>query len=121
MTPSRLRLIVRSKQDKNFISVSSFATKWYITLFVNTISFSTQLRIWDAFLLEGVDVIVVVSTAIIWSLRSEWWRRSSKGRTSRAAVDDKLPQNTSSRRKQTLSPYCHSSPASSSRKTRMPS
>lgn len=56
------------KQDKNYISVSSFATKWYITLFVNVLPFSTQLRIWDLFLYGGKDVLIITSTAIIWAL-----------------------------------------------------
>lgn len=54
--------------DKNYISVSSFATKWYITLFVNVLPFSTQLRIWDLFLYGGKDVLILTSTALIWTL-----------------------------------------------------
>ena len=57
--------------DASFISVSSFATKWYITLFATTVAFSTQLRIWDLFLLEGMDVLVITATAVIWVLKRE--------------------------------------------------
>ncbi|KIY50475.1 RabGAP/TBC, partial [Fistulina hepatica ATCC 64428] len=54
---------------KNMITSMSYATKWYITLFANTVPFQTMLRIWDAFLLEGVDVFCVVATAILWVYR----------------------------------------------------
>ncbi|KAM0752967.1 RabGAP/TBC [Meredithblackwellia eburnea MCA 4105] len=56
---------------KNNISTSAYATKWYITLFSNSVPFTTLLRIWDIFLLEGLDVLVVVGVAIIWSLRGD--------------------------------------------------
>jgi USP6 N-terminal-like protein len=51
------------------ISASSYATKWYITLFANTVPFQAQLRIWDALFFEGRDVLVMVSVAIVWALR----------------------------------------------------
>jgi hypothetical protein len=51
------------------VSTSSFATKWYITLFSTTLPFQTQLRVWDAFLLDGPDLMIIVSLAIIWSFR----------------------------------------------------
>jgi len=54
---------------KNMISSTSFVTKWYITLFANTVPFQTQLRLWDAFLLEGRDVLVVTAVAILWVLK----------------------------------------------------
>ncbi|KAL5519521.1 hypothetical protein ACEPAH_1204 [Sanghuangporus vaninii] len=54
---------------KHMISTTSYATKWYITLFANTVPFQTQLRMWDAFLLEGRDVFVIVAVAIVWVLR----------------------------------------------------
>lgn len=52
------------------ISASAYATKWYITLFANTVPFQTQLRIWDALLLEGQDVLVITSIALIYAYRS---------------------------------------------------
>ena len=51
------------------ISSTSYVTKWYITLFANSFSFQTQLRIWDAFFLEGQDIIIIVAVAIIWALK----------------------------------------------------
>ena len=54
------------------ISTTSYATKWYITLFANSVPFQTQLRIWDAFLLEGYDVFVAVAVAIVWVYRGEY-------------------------------------------------
>ncbi|KAG8897656.1 hypothetical protein FRB99_008005 [Tulasnella sp. 403] len=54
---------------KHMISSTSYATKWYITLFANCFPFQTQLRLWDAFFLEGRDVIVIIALSIIWVLR----------------------------------------------------
>jgi hypothetical protein len=52
------------------ISASSYATKWYITLFANSVPFQTQLRIWDALLLDGQDILVMTSLALIYAYRS---------------------------------------------------
>ena len=51
------------------ISTTSYATKWYITLFANSVPFQTQLRLWDVFLLEGYDVFIAVAVAIVWVYR----------------------------------------------------
>jgi hypothetical protein len=48
------------------ISTTSYATKWYITLFANSVPFHTQLRLWDAFFLDGPDIFIVVAVAIVW-------------------------------------------------------
>jgi USP6 N-terminal-like protein len=53
----------------HMISTTSYATKWYITLFANSVPFQTQLRLWDAFLLEGEDVFIAVAVAILWVYR----------------------------------------------------
>jgi hypothetical protein len=58
-------------QKKEMISTSSYATKWYITLFSTTLPFHSQLRIWDAFFLEGQDLLIVVSVGILWAFRGE--------------------------------------------------
>jgi len=55
--------------EKNMVSTTSYATKWYITLFTNSFPYQMQLRIWDAFLLEGQDVIVLFAIAIMWALK----------------------------------------------------
>ncbi|KAJ7431748.1 rab-GTPase-TBC domain-containing protein, partial [Mycena galericulata] len=55
--------------QKHTISTTSYATKWYITLFSNSVPFQTQLRLWDAFLLEGTDLFVAVAVAIVWAYR----------------------------------------------------
>lgn len=57
-------------QQRNMISSSSYATKWYITLFANSVPFQVQLRIWDAFFLEGLDALVLAAVGIIWSFRT---------------------------------------------------
>jgi len=54
---------------KHMISTTSYATKWYITLFANSVPFQTQLRLWDIFLLEGYDVYIAVAVAIVWVYR----------------------------------------------------
>ncbi|SNX86232.1 related to GYP5 - GTPase-activating protein for Ypt Proteins [Melanopsichium pennsylvanicum] len=55
--------------DQHMVVASSYATKWYITLFSNSIPFETQLRVWDAWLLDGQDVITLVAVALIWAHR----------------------------------------------------
>lgn len=54
---------------KHMISTTSYATKWYITLFANSVPFQTQLRLWDAFLLEGPDIFIVTAIAVVWVYR----------------------------------------------------
>ncbi|KAI0307618.1 rab-GTPase-TBC domain-containing protein [Multifurca ochricompacta] len=54
---------------KHTVSTTSYATKWYITLFANSIPFQTHLRLWDGFLLEGPDLFVIVAVSIIWAYR----------------------------------------------------
>ncbi|KAL1951377.1 hypothetical protein VTO73DRAFT_526 [Trametes versicolor] len=54
---------------KHMVSTTSYATKWYITLFANSVPFQMQLRLWDAFLLEGHDIFVIVAVAIVWVYR----------------------------------------------------
>ena len=51
------------------ISTTSYATKWYITLFANSVPFQTQLRLWDAFFLEGRDVFIITAIAIVWAFK----------------------------------------------------
>lgn len=60
---------VYSAFKDNMISTTSYATKWYITLFANSVPFQTQLRLWDVFLLEGHDLFVAVAVAIVWIYR----------------------------------------------------
>ncbi|KAG8967968.1 hypothetical protein FRC03_008989 [Tulasnella sp. 419] len=68
----RLLPDVYASFKKHLISSTSFATKWYITLFANTFPFQTQLRLWDAFFMEGRDVIVITAVAIIWVLQGKF-------------------------------------------------
>jgi len=51
---------------RHMVSTTSYATKWYITLFANSVPYQTHLRLWDAFLLEGPDLFVIVAVSIIW-------------------------------------------------------
>ena len=63
------------------IMPSAFATSWFMTLFANVLPYSTQLRVWDAFLLDGRDLIIIVAAAIV---------RSLEGRV--ATAEDALEQ-----------------------------
>jgi hypothetical protein len=54
---------------RHMVSTTAYATKWYITLFANSVPFQTQLRLWDVFLLEGPDTFVVIALAIVWTFR----------------------------------------------------
>jgi hypothetical protein len=56
--------------QRHMISTTSYATKWYITLFANSVPFQMQLRLWDAFLLEGYDIFIATAIAIVWVYRS---------------------------------------------------
>lgn len=51
---------------RHIVSTTAYATKWYITLFANSIPYQTHLRLWDVFLLEGPDLFVIVAVSIIW-------------------------------------------------------
>ncbi|EGG10898.1 uncharacterized protein MELLADRAFT_92261 [Melampsora larici-populina 98AG31] len=53
------------------IKSSSYATKWYLTLFTGTVPFQAQLRLWDVFFLRGMDVLILASVSIIYALRNE--------------------------------------------------
>ncbi|TXT15638.1 hypothetical protein VHUM_00141 [Vanrija humicola] len=55
--------------QKHMISSTAWGPKIYITLFVNTVPFNTQLRIWDALFLDGYDVMVCAVLAILWAYR----------------------------------------------------
>ncbi|KAG6841733.1 hypothetical protein C0991_007619 [Blastosporella zonata] len=55
---------------KHGVSTTAYATKWYITLFCGSVPFQMQLRMWDAFLLEGYEVFVGVAVAIVWVYRA---------------------------------------------------
>ncbi|KAJ8582114.1 RabGAP/TBC [Rhizopogon salebrosus TDB-379] len=55
---------------KHMIYTTSYAAKWYITLFANSVPLQTQPRLWDAYLLEGPDLFVAMAVAIAWVYRS---------------------------------------------------
>ncbi|GAA6059479.1 hypothetical protein JCM10212_002222 [Sporobolomyces blumeae] len=58
--------------NDQFISTSAFATKWYITLFANSVPFATQVRLWDGLLLDGLDFLIVTAVAIIWHFQHDF-------------------------------------------------
>ncbi|KAK6343201.1 hypothetical protein TWF730_010801 [Orbilia blumenaviensis] len=64
--------LVSQKLETLGISVLSFGTRWYLTLFNYSIPFAAQLRVWDVFLLLGddelggtLDVLHATSAALI--------------------------------------------------------
>ncbi|KAK0560017.1 hypothetical protein OC844_004021 [Tilletia horrida] len=56
--------------DEHYIDSSSYATKWYITLFVNTVPFETQLRMWDIIFLDGQDALVGIALGVLWGIQN---------------------------------------------------
>jgi hypothetical protein len=64
---------------QQMISTTSYATKWYITLFANSVPFHTQLRLWDAFFLDGPDLFIVVAVAIVWVHKGEFGQVAGLG------------------------------------------
>lgn len=85
---------------KHMISTTSYATKWYITLFSNSVPFQTQLRLWDAFLLDGQDVFVTVAIAVVWAYRGNLLVHAQQPKTLSLHV-----QITSRRIRRTLRQY----------------
>lgn len=98
---------------KHMVSTTSYATKWYITLFANSVPFQMQLRLWDAFLLEGHDIFVIVAVAIVWVYRGErhCWMLCEDTLT-------RCSQITSLRSRRTSRLYCRCSLRSLYRKTK---
>ncbi|KAH9814349.1 rab-GTPase-TBC domain-containing protein [Melampsora americana] len=60
------------------ITTSSYATKWYLNLFTGTVPFEAQLRLWDVFFLRGMDVLILASVSIIYALRNEIGRCTTR-------------------------------------------
>ncbi|TIB78475.1 hypothetical protein E3Q23_00805 [Wallemia mellicola] len=72
---------VYEKLDQENVPPTSYATKWYITLFANTVPFKTQLRFWDMLMFYGPDAIVAFSISILWSLRHNIIEKNSNFET----------------------------------------
>ncbi|ORX86641.1 RabGAP/TBC [Basidiobolus meristosporus CBS 931.73] len=52
--------------NKLDIQLSFFAARWYLTLFsAGVVPHQTALRIWDIFLLHGLDMLICVSVALL--------------------------------------------------------
>lgn len=67
-----LRLLCPQLADllqRENVTPSSYATRWYITLFYNVVPFETQLRLWDVVMLLGShDVLPLFGVAILHAL-----------------------------------------------------
>jgi hypothetical protein len=72
---------------RHIVSTTAYATKWYITLFANSIPYQTHLRLWDAFLLEGPDLFIIVAVSIIWVHRGMCVISINRTRTLNAVKD----------------------------------
>ncbi|THV06502.1 RabGAP/TBC [Dendrothele bispora CBS 962.96] len=70
LTQQMMPGVYKAFQDQT-VSTTSYATKWYITCFANSVPFQTQLRVWDVFLAEGGDVFVVLAVGIVWVFRDQ--------------------------------------------------
>ena len=75
---------------KHIVSTTSYATKWYITLFANSIPYQTHLRLWDVFLLEGPDLFIIVAVSIIWVHRGTCLSDSMDQTRTLSAVIDRI-------------------------------
>ncbi|GAA5890532.1 hypothetical protein JCM8208_004904 [Rhodotorula glutinis] len=63
---------VHASFEEHCVHPSSYSSKWYLTLYTNSFPFATQLRLWDALLLEGVDVLIIIAVGIIWHFQHEF-------------------------------------------------
>ncbi|TNY19413.1 rab-GTPase-TBC domain-containing protein [Rhodotorula diobovata] len=63
---------VHASFEEHCVHPSSYSSKWYLTLYTNSFPFATQLRLWDALLLEGIDVLVIIAVAVIWHFQHEF-------------------------------------------------
>ncbi|WFD31959.1 hypothetical protein MSPP1_003001 [Malassezia sp. CBS 17886] len=50
---------------------SAYATPWLMTIFSSVLPFHTQLRVWDALLLDGRDVPILVAVALVRALYAQ--------------------------------------------------
>lgn len=81
---TRPRTSTLPSQEEHCVHPSSYSSKWYLTLYTNSFPFATQLRLWDALLLEGVDVLIIIAVGIIWHFQ----RASSRSLVSLAGPKD---------------------------------
>ncbi|CAD6920977.1 unnamed protein product [Tilletia controversa] len=56
--------------EEHSIDPSSYATKWYITLFANSVPFETQLRMWDIIFLDGQDALVGIALGVLHGIQN---------------------------------------------------
>jgi len=47
------------------VLVDYFASDWYSTLFTNRFAYNTVIRIWDIFLIDGLDYLYAIAMAVI--------------------------------------------------------
>lgn len=50
---------------------TAYATRWLMTCFAGVLPWSTQLRVWDAVLVDGRDVVVVACLALLRALDAQ--------------------------------------------------
>lgn len=54
--------------EREGVVSSSYATRWYMTLFNGVVPFETQMRLWDVYFLRGKTILVLFAVAILHSL-----------------------------------------------------
>lgn len=57
-------------QDQNITSMM-YATKWFITLFIDLIPFEFYLRLWDVLFFEGIEIIHTVAIRLLEHIQSK--------------------------------------------------
>lgn len=57
-------------QDQNITSVM-YATKWFITLFIELIPFEFYVRLWDVIMFEGVEIIHTIAIRLLEHVQSK--------------------------------------------------
>ena len=51
--------------EKHAVVAELFVTRWFVAIFANALPVETTLRVWDAFLLEGVKVLHRIGLAVL--------------------------------------------------------
>lgn len=57
-------------QDQNITSVM-YATKWFITLFIELIPFEFYVRVWDVIMFEGVEIVHTIAIRLLEHVQSK--------------------------------------------------
>lgn len=56
---------VAQRLQELHVPLSVVATRWHMCIFINSLPTETTMRVWDCFLLEGAQVLLLVSFALV--------------------------------------------------------